>query len=311
MKLIYTIKEGEHFDNLKEVLKTKFQISDRLLLKLKTNNKIFLNGNKANVKVPVNSNDIIEIWLDIDEDNTNIIPTKMELKILFEDEALLILNKPAGYPVHPSMLHFEDSISNGVKYYFDSIGLHKKIRPVNRLDKDTSGIVIFAKNEYIQECLVRQMKNNTFVKEYIAICEGVLPQKAGVINEPIARKENSIIERCVNNSGDKAITHYEVIKTNGKLSVVHLKLETGRTHQIRVHLAHIGNPILGDTLYGKASNLINRQALHSNKVTFIHPITHEKLELEAPLFEDMFLELFFGGVPKSRTVLRDTSKKQV
>ena len=293
MKLIYTIKEGEHFDNLKEVLKTKFQISDRLLLKLKTNNKIFLNGNKANVKVPVNSNDIIEIWLDIDEDNTNIIPTKMKLKILFEDEALLILNKPAGYPVHPSMLHFEDSISNGVKYYFDSIGLHKKIRPVNRLDKDTSGIVIFAKNEYIQECLVRQMKNNTFVKEYIAICEGVLPQKAGVINEPIARKENSIIERCVNNSGDKAITHYEVIKTNGKLSVVHLKLETGRTHQIRVHLAHIGNPILGDTLYGKASNLINRQALHSNKVTFIHPITHEKLELEAPLFEDMFLELFF------------------
>ena len=300
MKLIYTIKEGEHFDNLKEVLKTKFQISDRLLLKLKTNNKIFLNGNKANVKVPVNSNDIIEIWLDIDEDNTNIIPTKMKLKILFEDEALLILNKPAGYPVHPSMLHFEDSISNGVKYYFDSIGLHKKIRPVNRLDKDTSGIVIFAKNEYIQECLVRQMKNNTFVKEYIAICEGVLPQKAGVINEPIARKENSIIERCVNNSGDKAITHYEVIKTNGKLSVVHLKLETGRTHQIRVHLAHIGNPILGDTLYGKASNLINRQALHSNKVTFIHPITHEKLELEAPLFEDMFLERFFWGVPKKQ-----------
>ena len=288
MKLKYIIKEGEYFDNLKEVLKTKFEISDRLLLKLKTNNKIFMNGrNIANVKIPVNSNDIIEILLDIDEDNTNIVPIKMNLKILFEDEYLLILNKPAGYPVHPSMLHFEDSISNGVKYYFDSIGLHKKIRPVNRLDKDTSGIVIFAKNEYIQECLVRQMKNNTFVKEYIAICEGVLPKKNGIISEPIARKENSIIERCVNSTGDKAVTYYDVVRTNGKLSVVHLKLETGRTHQIRVHLSYIGNPILGDSLYGRPSKLINRQALHGNKVTFIHPITHKKVEITAPLFEDM------------------------
>ena len=238
--------------------------------------------------------------LDFDEDNNNIVPTKMKLNILYEDDYLLILNKPAGFPIHPSMLHFEDSISNGVKYYFDSIGLHKKIRPVNRLDKDTSGIVIFAKNEYIQECLVRQMKNNIFIKEYIAICEGVLPKNKGIIDEPIARKTDSIIERCVDASGDKAITHYEVIKTNGELSVVHLTLETGRTHQIRVHLAHIGNPILGDTLYGKASKLINRQALHSYRVTFMHPITHERLELEAPLFEDMALELFFG----------DTSKKQ-
>ena len=300
MKLAYIVKKDESFDNIKEVLKTKFEISDRLLLKLKSNNKIFLNGNETNVKTPVKSNDIIEIMLDFDEDNNNIVPTKMKLNILYEDDYLLILNKPAGFPIHPSMLHFEDSISNGVKYYFDSIGLHKKIRPVNRLDKDTSGIVIFAKNEYIQECLVRQMKNNIFIKEYIAICEGVLPKNKGIIDEPIARKTDSIIERCVDASGDKAITHYEVIKTNGELSVVHLTLETGRTHQIRVHLAHIGNPILGDTLYGKASKLINRQALHSYRVTFMHPITHERLELEAPLFEDMALELFFG----------DTSKKQ-
>ena len=287
MNLTYKVKKDEHYDNIKEVLKTKFEISDRLLLKLKTSNKIFLNGNSANIKAPVNSNDVIEIMLDFDEDNTNIVPTKMELKILFEDEYLLILNKPAGYPIHPSMLHFEDSISNGVKYYFDSIGLRKKIRPVNRLDKDTSGIVIFAKNEYIQECLVRQMKRNEFVKEYIAICEGVLPSNAGVVNAPIARKENSIIERCVNDTGDKAVTYYDVIKNNDDMSVVHLKLETGRTHQIRVHMAYIGNPILGDTLYGHSSKLIDRQALHSCKVSFIHPVTHKMLEFTAPLFQDM------------------------
>lgn len=287
MKLTYIVHNNEHFDNVKEVLKTKFEISDRLLLKLKTNNKIFLNGNSCNIKDAVISNDIVEIRLDFDEDNSNIIPKKMNLKILYEDYCMLVLNKPAGFPIHPSMLHFEDSISNGVKYYFDSIGLSKKIRPVNRLDKDTSGIVIFAKNEYVQECLSKQMKNNTFIKEYIAICEGVLPQTSGIINAPISRKPGSIIERCVDNSGNMAITHYDVIKSNFDLSIVHFVLETGRTHQIRVHTAYVGNPILGDTLYGHESHLISRQALHSYKTTFIHPITHEKLELVAPLYDDM------------------------
>ena len=288
MKLSYQIQPTEHFDNIKEVLKIKFEISDRLLLKLKTNNKIFLNNIPTNIKSPVNSNDIIEISLDFNEDNTNIIPTKMDLKIIYEDDSLLILNKPAGYPVHPSLLHFEDSLSNGVKYYFDSINLHKKIRPVNRLDKDTSGIVIFAKNEYVQENLIKQMKTKSFKKEYIAICEGIISPNTGTINKPISRKPGSIIERCVNDDGDNAITHYDLIKTiNNSLSVVYIVLETGRTHQIRVHMSYIGNPIVGDTLYGTESNLIKRQALHSYKVSFVHPVTKEKMEFTAPLFDDM------------------------
>ena len=287
MKLTYTIKSSESFDNIKEVIKTQFQISDRLLLKLKQNNKIFLNTIPANIKSSVKPNDIVEILLDFDEDNSNIVPTKMDLEILFEDDYLLILNKPAGYPIHPSMLHYEDSISNGVKYYFDKIGLNKKIRPVNRLDKDTSGVVIFAKNEYIQESLVKQMKNNSFKKEYIAICEGVLSNSSGTVNVPIARKPDSIIERCVDENGDIAITHYDVIKQSDNFSVVHCILETGRTHQIRVHMAYLGNPIIGDTLYGNSSNLIDRQALHSYKVTFVHPVTGQIMSIVAPLFDDM------------------------
>ena len=287
MKLTYTIKSSENFDNIKEVIKTQFQISDRLLLKLKQNNKIFLNTIPANIKSSVKPNDIVEILLDFDEDNSNIVPTKMDLEILFEDDYLLILNKPAGYPIHPSMLHFEDSISNGVKYYFDKIGLNKKIRPVNRLDKDTSGVVIFAKNEYIQESLVKQMKNNSFKKEYIAICEGILSNSSGTVNVPIARKPDSIIERCVDENGDIAITHYDVIKQSDNFSVVHCILETGRTHQIRIHMAYLGNPIIGDTLYGNSSNLIDRQALHSYKVTFVHPVTGQIMSIVAPLFDDM------------------------
>lgn len=287
MNLKYIVKENDSFTNLKEVLKTKFNISDRLLLKLKTNNKILINSSSSGIKDFVKPGDIVEVLLDIEEDNSNIVPTKMDLNILYEDDGLLIINKPAGYPIHPSMLHFEDSISNGIRYYFDTINLHKKIRPVNRLDKDTSGVVIFAKNEYIQECLVRQMKQNKFTKEYIAICEGTLPSTSGTIDEPIARKDNSIIERCVSPNGDKAVTHYDVMKSNGSLSVVHVKLETGRTHQIRVHMAHLGNAVLGDTLYGSTSKLIARQALHSYKVCFEHPISHKNIELIAPLFDDM------------------------
>ena len=287
MYLTHIVQENENFDNIKELLKTKFQISDRLLLKLKNNNKILLNNKPANIKLPVNINDIITVLLDLEEDNSNIVPTKIDLNILYEDDCFLILNKPANMPIHPSMLHYENSLSNGVKYYFDTINLKKKIRPVNRLDKDTSGIVIFAKNEYVQECLIKQMQNNTFVKEYIAICDGVLNETSGTINKPISRKADSIIERCIDENGDVSITHYNVTTCNNNLSVVNIFLETGRTHQIRVHFASIGNAVLGDTLYGCASDLISRQALHSYKVSFIHPISLEKMEIIAPLYDDM------------------------
>ncbi len=286
MILEYKVKKTDNYMNLKELLKTYFQISDRLLIKLKNNRKIFVNGNLAFVNMGLNVGDNISIFIDFIENNSNIVPNAIPLDIVYEDDALLIINKLAGIPVHPSMEHYTDSLSNGVRFYFDKIRLHKKIRPVNRLDKDTSGLIVFAKNEYIQECLVRQMKTKQFVKEYIAICDGIFDNKFGTINAPIARKENSIIERCVSEAGDTAITHYEIINTYTNYSVVKCTLETGRTHQIRVHMAYIGHPLLGDTLYSSPSTIINRQALHAYKIKFIHPITKQKLEFTAQIPAD-------------------------
>ncbi len=176
MKLTYVVTPNTHYANLKELLKIEFLISDRLLLKLKRENKILINGSTASMGMNLNPEDKVEVNIDFTEDNSNITSKQMNLDILYEDEAYLVINKPAGIPVHPSMEHYEDSLSSGIKYYFDKIGLHKKIRPVNRLDKDTSGIVIFAKNEYIQECLIRQMKAKSFKKEYIAVCDGIINQ---------------------------------------------------------------------------------------------------------------------------------------
>lgn len=286
MKLLYKVKANEYF-NIKEVLKAHFQISDRLLTKLKKEKQIYLNNFPAYVTTRLKPEDIVEVNIDFDETSDNIVPTKIKLDIIFEDDALLIINKPAGIPVHPSQNHYTNSLSNAVKYYFDEIHLLKKIRPVNRLDKDTSGIVIFAKNEYIQECLVKQMKNNTFKKEYMAILEGNLEKKEGTINAPIARKTGSIMEREISKNGDSAISHFELIKNYDKFCVVKYTLETGRTHQLRVHSKYIGHSILGDTLYGKESSLISRQALHAYKISFIHPITKKELALQAPIPEDM------------------------
>lgn len=312
MKLSYKVSNITKYQTIKEVLKIEFSMSDRLLLKLKKLQKIFLNHEVVYVHHHIKTGDLIECDLNYEEDNSNIVPTQMPLSILYEDEAYLVINKPAGIPVHPSCDHYTDSLSNGVSYYFNQIGLHKKIRPVNRLDKNTSGLVIFAKNEYVQECLVKQMKSKEFIKKYIAIVEGHLKEKECTICAPIARKEKSIIERCVNENGETSITHYRILNrkelnklfkidkeidnipkynncihvTNSQFDIVECTLETGRTHQIRVHFAYIGHPLLGDTLYGNPSPLITRQALHSYSVSFVHPILKERVDYIAPIPDD-------------------------
>jgi 23S rRNA pseudouridine1911/1915/1917 synthase len=244
MELKYVKKSNDNYIKLRQVLKEEFLLSSKLITKLKKYNNVSINNSNSYLDKLLINGDVINVTINFEEDNSNIISTHINLDILYEDEYFLILNKPAGIPVHPSVEHYTDSLSNGVKYYFDSINLKRKIRPVNRLDRNTSGIVVFAKNEYIQECLAKQMKNKTFKKEYIAICDGIFKEKSGTINAPISRKDGSIIERCVSENGDIAITKYTVINEFNNMSELLIDLQTGKTHQIRVHTSYLGHPII-------------------------------------------------------------------
>ena len=276
-----------NYNTVNDVLINEFQFSSRLMSKLIKNKKIYLNNSFCDTRKCINYNDEIVVDLSGKENNSNIVATNMDLDIIYEDDWFLVVNKQPGIAVHPSSLHYSDSLSNGIKFYFDKIGLKKKIRVVNRLDYNTSGIVVFAKCEYIHEQFSKQMMQHIFQKEYLCIINGFLDNSCGIIDLPIGRKQGSIIERCIDKNGQKSITHYEVLKTFSDYSLVKCILETGRTHQIRVHFSAIGHPLLGDTLYGIASNLINRQALHSNKIDLIHPITKEHLSFESLLPNDM------------------------
>ena len=283
MKINYTVKNNKLTVN--QILINELKISSRLLYKSINNKRIFLNNNLCDSRDLANIGDLLTIDFDYEEDNSNIVPTKMNLDIVFEDDWLIVVNKPAGIAIHPSILHYSDSLCNGIRFYFDSIGLKKKIRPVNRLDLNTSGLVVFAKCEYIQECLISQMKDNLFKKEYLAFCEGIFENKSGTIDLPISRKDNSIIERCISKDGQPSVTHYEVLKEFNNYSLVKCVLETGRTHQIRVHMSAISHPLIGDSLYGSISDFIDRQALHCHKLKFIHPITKNFMDFcgEIPL----------------------------
>lgn len=171
MELNYIVTARDNNKIIKDILISHFKISHRLLVTLKKNNCIYLNNSPTFIYHKLNEGDLLKISFDYEEDNSNIVPKQNPLDIIYEDDWYLIINKPSGIAVHPSILHYEDSLSNGIRFYFDKIGLKKKIRPVNRIDKDTSGLVVFAKNEYIQECLIRQMNTKDFKKEYIAIVE--------------------------------------------------------------------------------------------------------------------------------------------
>ena len=253
MLLKYIVEDNK---NLRSILKDELNISSRLFNKIK-NKYVFVNGEHAIYYKDLNVNDVVEVDFRYDDDYYNNIVSNPDIKfeIVYEDDWLLIVNKGANLPVHPSLNHYDISLSNGVRAYFDKIGLNKTVRIVNRIDKDTTGLVVIAKCEYIQECLIKQMNDNSFIKEYIAIARGLV-DSSGVIDFPIARKDGSIIERCVDLvRGENAITNYVRLNYNPELdiSLVKCRLLTGRTHQIRVHFAYIGHPLLGDSLYGLES----------------------------------------------------------
>jgi len=275
----------KHGDKIKKVLKEKFNFSNRLMRKLEEAGKIYLNDRKASLNKSTYIDDIIRI--DFEDEENIYSSTKMDLEILYEDEDILGLNKPPFILVHPSKDDRNDTLANGLVCLFENKNIKRKIRFINRLDMNTSGVVLVAKNPYGQSILMKAMQKNKVVKKYLALVEGHPENDKGTIDRPIGLPPGETTKRIILNSGDYCITKYRVIeKLKNNISLVELKLETGRTHQIRVHMAYIGHPVLGDELYGRKSKLINRQALHCLEMSFHSTRNHDFVSVKAPLHKD-------------------------
>jgi 23S rRNA pseudouridine1911/1915/1917 synthase len=232
--------------------------------------------------------DTLTVLISEEESSENIVPTKMPLHIVYEDEHLMVVNKEAGIPIHPSQGNFYNTLANGIAYYFKEKGENFIYRAINRLDRDTTGLLILAKNPFSACILSDMVKKREISRRYLAIVCGKLPEQ-GIIDAPISRVDGSTIERCTSQDGEEARTHYKRLYYEPATdhSLVGLKLETGRTHQIRVHLKSIGFPLPGDFLYHPDYRYIKRQALHSFRLDFLHPIEKVPLSFEAPIPEDM------------------------
>lgn len=248
---------------------------------------LLLDGSPTRSNVPLRAGQLLTAAIASHASNENLLPVQLPLSIVYEDEDILVLNKPAGMPVHPSQGHYTDTLSNGLAYYYQQLGEPFTARSVGRLDRDTSGLVLFARHELSACILAEQMRNRDIHREYRAICTGILPE-SGTIDAPIARAHDSTIERVVDfDRGEHAVTHFRRLDIANGYSLAAVRLETGRTHQIRVHMKHIGHPLPGDFLYHPDYHVINRQALHSFRLAFQHPITRETMDFTAPIPDDM------------------------
>lgn len=264
--------------------------SAKVIVKLRqTPDGILADGQPVRTIHRLQGGEVLTVTVRESSSSAKIVPTPMDLRIVYEDEDLLVINKAAGIPIHPSQGHFSNTLANGLAWYFQQRGEPFVYRVINRLDRDTSGLLIVAKH-MLSACLLSHMGSSREIhREYLAIAAGKVPEQ-GVIDAPIVREEGSVIARCVDPArGEDARTHYERILYNPAIdaSLVKLCLETGRTHQIRVHMKHIGHPLPGDFLYNPDFSMIGRQALHSCRLGFRHPITKKELLFEAPLPDDM------------------------
>lgn len=275
-------------------------ISHPILVHLKkTPESILVNGKWVYVNTRLMLNDELTIHIIEEVPSENITPSEISYEafcsmIVYEDADILLINKPAGMPVHPSMGHHEETLANYCAYYYQNYAKDEGafvFRCVNRLDRDTSGLVLIAKNMLSSAILSTSQLERGIHRTYLAICAGLVPDN-GVINMPIARKADSVIERCVDyENGECAITNFErleYIQSDDSFSLVKIQLETGRTHQIRVHMKAIGHPLPGDFLYNPDMRYIKRQALHSYSLEFVHPITREQMHFQEKAPADFY-----------------------
>lgn len=289
--LTYSITED--FENIpvNSYLKAKGYSSQNLIALKKIPESVLVNGEWVYLNHRLNAGDTLTIHIMEAASSEKIPPIKLPLNIIYEDEDLMIINKPAGMPIHPSMNNYENSLGNALAYYFAEQNKPFIFRCINRLDRDTSGLTIIAKHMVsagMLSAMVANKQNGGITREYLAIVRDIPNPSQGVINAPIARRAGSILEREVNFiEGEHAITHYQTLKCQNGHSLISLILETGRTHQIRVHMKHMGYPLIGDYLYNPDMEYITRQALHSYRLTFTHPITGEAMKFVAPLPDDM------------------------
>lgn len=290
-KLIFKINISEDKMKLREYLRMVQKLSGRLIRGAALEGRITVNGNRAKLNYVLRPGD--EVAFDVvKEESQNIDPEKMDIEVVYEDSDLIVVNKKPGMVVHPTKSYQSGTLANGLIYYFKEKGENCIVRLVSRLDMDTSGLIIIAKNQFSHMALARDMNKDTFEKSYLSIVHGNMLEKLGTIDLPIYRPTDDSIKRVVDERGQQSITHFKVVESFKDAELVKLTLETGRTHQIRVHLTHLGHPLYGDILYGIEGDkeYISRQALHAYKLKFPHPRTGEIIELEVGLPDDM-LEL--------------------
>lgn len=277
----YKVKPSDDGMLLQDFLKRRHGYSRRLIIELKRGG-LTVNGSHRRMVDPVQAGDQVEVRLGEDE-GLNLTPNPaLQAAVLYEDEDLVAFDKPAGMTVHPCALHYDDSLGNFFAARYQTEGL--AFRPLYRLDRDTTGICVSAKNTLAAGLLMGKLE-----KRYLAIAEGQLPQDAGTINAPLVRLPGSIISRQVAAGGQRAVTHYRVLARTASHTLAELSLETGRTHQIRVHLANLGCPLAGDTLYGGHTDAIGRQALHCWKLWLPECLGRAETTLFAPVPPDFFL----------------------
>lgn len=286
-KYKYTVTAEDKDRTINRIIRGRFDFSHRFKTKIKYQGLIDLNGVKTPGFVIPKTGDIIEIRLP--EETSDFTPEDIPISVLYEDDDLLLIDKQAGIIVHPTKGHPAHTIANGVMKYVNDTDQSFKIRFANRLDMDTSGIVIIAKNANAQNDISHQMRTQHIIKKYIAIVKGIVEEDEFTIDLPVGRPADDSVQRAVMYEGGKdAVTDVKVLERFASTSLVELTLHTGRTHQLRVHMSHIGHPIVGDHLYGGSMPwLIDRQALHAYYISFTHPITGELLTVEAPYPDDI------------------------